>query len=211
MKERNASGELELQKIEQEVSLCRKCPLWQTRSKTVPGEGPTHTHIMFIGEGPGEKEDVVGKPFVGRAGKLLDELLASIKLNRGSVYITNIVKCRPTTRNLTGAAALEEVRDRKPTSEEIAACTPYLERQISLLRPRIICTLGDTATRFILEKYGLKPGSISKVHGRIYPADCLKIVPMYHPAAALYTARLRLTLEKDFRKLAGLLEQTTLV
>jgi DNA polymerase len=165
---------------------------------------------MFIGEGPGRQEDLEGRPFVGRAGRLLDELLASIKLDRKSVYITNIVKCRPSTETLDETLPPEKARDRKPTSDEIAACALYLEAQMKAIKPQIICTLGDTATRFILEKYGLKTGNISRVHGRIYSADNVKIIPMYHPAAALYMAELRKALEKDFKKLAGILAQRTL-
>lgn len=206
-----SSKDLELQRISQEVRECTRCLLSRTRTKSVPGEGSPVAQVMFVGEGPGEMEDVEGRPFVGRAGKLLSELLASIKLDRGSVYITNVVKCRPTTRSLTEAEAVEGIRDRKPTNEEIAGCTPYLEAQIRIIQPKIICPLGDTASQFILGKYGLRPRNISQVHGRIYSADGVKIIPMYHPAAALYTAKLKAVLEKDFRKLAGLLEQTTLV
>ncbi len=210
MKSTESSAEHELDKINEEVSRCKKCPLWRTRRRTVPGEGSNHPRVMLIGEGPGEKEDLAGRPFVGRAGRLLDELLTSIGLNRESAYVTNIVKCRATTVRSTEGPVFEP-RDRRPTDEEIVSCTPYLNRQISVLRPRIISTLGDTATRFILEKYGLRKSNISKVHGRVYSVDRLKIIPMYHPAAALYTAGLRDTLEKDFKKLAGLLEQKTLI
>jgi len=181
-----------------------------TRTNSVPGEGSSNARVMFIGEGSGRQEDVEGRPFVGRAGKLLDELLASIKLDRKSVYVTNIVKCRASTKTLDEKLRPEEARDRKPTSEEIAACAPYLEAQIKAIKPQVICTLGDTATRSILEKYRLKAGNISRVYGRTYSADDVKIMPMYHPAAALYTAELKEVLENDFRKLAGLLTQRTL-
>jgi len=201
----------ELQRIDQEVQECIRCLLSRTRTKSVPGEGSASAQVVFVGEAPGEKEDIEGRLFVGKAGRLLSELLTSIKLDRETVYITNIVKCRPTTRGLSERGAVEWIGDRKPTNEEIAAGVPYLETQIRIIQPKIICTLGDTATQFILEKYGLKPRNISKVHGRIYSADDIKIVPMYHPAAALYTARLKAVLEKDIRKIAGLLEQTTLV
>jgi len=165
---------------------------------------------MFVGEGPGRNEDIEGRPFVGRAGDLLNELLASIRLNRESVYVTNIVKCRPTNASQPVEQQPHEAKDRRPTSEEIDACTSYLARQIDLIQPKVICPLGDTATRFILERYKLKAGNISKMHGRICSAGNLKIVPMYHPAAALYTAQLKATMQRDFRKLAELLEQTTL-
>jgi len=205
-----ALSDSELEKIGEEIRHCTRSHLSMTRTNSVPGEGSSNARVMFIGEGPGRQEDLEGRPFVGRAGRLLDELLASIKLDRKSVYITNIVKCRPSTETLDETLPPEKARDRKPTSEEIAACAPYLEAQINAIKPQIICTLGDTATRFILEKYGLKTGNISKVHGRTYSADNVKIIPMYHPAAALYTAELREILEKDFKKLAGLLAQRTL-
>jgi uracil-DNA glycosylase family 4 len=197
----------ELQKIGSEVRECRRCHLSETRLTAAPGEGPSNATVVFIGEGPGRQKDLEGRPFVGRAGKLLDELLGSIKTDRKSVYITNVVKCRP---KLNETARSENVRDRRPTSEEIAACTPYLENQLRIIEPQIICTLGDTADQFILEKYRLKAGSISNIHGKIYLIGSLKIIPMHHPAAALYTARLKEEMKRDFKKLAGLLSQTTL-
>jgi len=199
-----------LQKVAEEIQLCTRCYLSTTRTSPVPGDGSPNARVMFIGEGPGRQEDLEGRPFVGRAGKLLDELLASMKLDRKSVYVTNIMKCRASTMSLDETVPPEEARDRKPTSEEIAACAPYLEAQIKAIKPQVICTLGDTATRFVLEKYGLKAGNMLRLHGRTYQADDMKIVPMYHPAAALYTAGLRDVLEKDFKKLAGLLAQRTL-
>jgi len=204
------NSEEELRRIAGEIEACTRCPLSRTRTKPVPGEGPPKAEVMFVGEGPGGNEDIEGRPFVGRAGDLLNELLASIRLDRESVYVTNIMKCRPTTASQPVEQQPHEAKDRRPTSEEIDACTPYLERQIDLIQPKVICTLGDTATRFILERYRLKAGNISMMHGRICSAGNLKIVPMYHPAAALYTAQLKATMQRDFRKLAGLLEQTTL-
>lgn len=165
---------------------------------------------MIVGEGPGRQEDLEGRPFVGRAGRLLDEFLIFIKIDRKSVYITNIVKCRASTRSSNETTLQQQARDRKPTSEEIAACAPYLEEQMRIIEPQIICTLGDTATQFILEKHGLKTGNISRIHGRAYSTGRVKIVPMYHPAAALYTAELKDVMKKDFRRLSGLLSQTTL-
>lgn len=164
----------------------------------------------MVGEGPGRQEDLEGRPFVGRAGRFLDELLVSARTHRRSVYITNIVKCRASTRSPNETLPQEHVRDRKPTGEEIAACAPYLEGQMRIIEPQIVCTLGDTATRFVLERHGLKIGNISRIHGRIFSAGGVKIVPMYHPAAALYTADLREVMLRDFRKLTGLLAQTTL-
>jgi len=204
------NSEEELRRITGEIEACTRCPLSRTRTKTVPGEGPPKAKVMFVGEGPGRNEDIEGRPFIGRAGDLLNELLGSIRLERESVYVTNIVKCRPITASQPVEQLPHEAKDRQPTSEEIEACTPSLKRQIDLIQPKVVCTLGDTATRFILERYRLKAGNISKMHGRICSASKLKIVPMYHQAAALYTAQLKATMQKDFRKLAGLLEQTTL-
>jgi DNA polymerase len=200
----------DLQEISNQVRNCRKCPLSETRRNAVPGEGPGNAKVMFVGEGPGRQEDLEGRPFVGRAGSVLDELLTSIKLDRKSVYVANVVKCRPLAKD-SESAAQDRARDRKPTSEEIAACAPYLKGQMRLVRPQIICTLGDTATRFILENYGLKAGNISRIHGRVLSGDNAKLIPMYHPAAALYTAELKELMKKDFKKLGALLAQKTLV
>lgn len=204
------SRQIALNEINQKIQSCRKCHLSETRTNAVPGEGSSNATIVIVGEGPGRQEDLEGSPFVGRAGRLLDELLVSIKIDRKSVYITNIVKCRASTRSSNETALQQQARDRKPTSEEIAACAPYLEEQMRIIEPQMICTLGDTATQFILEKHGLKTGNISRIHGRTYSTGRVKIVPMYHPAAALYTAELKDVMKKDFRRLSGLLSQTTL-
>lgn len=203
---RNVShSEEKLRRISDEVQACTRCGLSKTRTKPVPGEGPPNARVMFIGEGPGRNEDAEGRPFVGRAGELLEKLLASAKLSRRSVYITNIVKCRPTMLGKPGAQPHRGGRDRRPTGEEIAACGPFLARQIAAIQPRIICMLGDTATRFIFKKYGLETGSISKVRGKVYEVGDLRLVPAYHPAAALYTPKLEAKLQRDFKKLAGIL------
>lgn len=162
---------------------------------------------MFIGEGPGYQEDLQGRPFVGKAGKLLDEMLAHIGLKRESVYITNVVKCRPTAND---PERPELPKDRKPTEEEIAACTPYLDEQIELIKPKIVCTLGDTAMSYILRKYGFQPNQITKTHGNIYDPGQLRIMVMFHPAAALYTARVKDLIREDFEKLGKLIQQKTL-
>lgn len=176
-----------LLELYEEVADCPRCEL--ARSRTVPGAGPAPADVMCIGEGPGQREDELGLPFVGAAGRFLDELLAVAGLARDAVYITNVVKCRPPG-------------NRDPAPEEIAACAPYLERQIALVDPRVIVTLG----RFAMAHWF--PGeAISRIHGQPRRADARLIVPMYHPAAALRNGALRPVLEADFAQLPRLLEQ----
>jgi DNA polymerase len=170
-----------------QVRVCKKCILAEGRTNAVPGEGPPDADIMFIGEGPGFHEDRQGRPFVGAAGNLLEELLASIDLTREEVYIANVVKCRPPGN-----------RDPKP--EEIAACRPYLDRQIDIVRPRLIVTLG----RFSMQRYF--PGaSISRIHGQPKRVGNVIYYPMFHPAAALHQPRWRGMVEEDILKIPDLL------
>ena len=179
--------------IVDEIRKCKKCSLWKTRKNPVPGEGGFQRRIMFVGEAPGKWEDIKGRPFVGSAGKYLDELLFSIGLSRGDVYITNIVKCRPPG-------------NRDPKDEEIRACAPYLDYQITSMKPKVICPLGRFSAKYILEKFGFAMKSISEVQGRIFRGD-IDILPMYHPAAALYHAQWKQELEKAFRALNGLIDE----
>ena len=146
-----------LEEVKKQVLACKQCPLYLTRTNPVFGEGNIESKIMFIGEAPGVNEDKQGVPFCGAAGKILDELLASVGIKRNDVYITNILKCRP-----------PENRDPKP--EEISVCTPYLEKQIEIINPRVICSLGRYSMKFIFEKYGLKEKlePISKIHGKVF-------------------------------------------
>lgn len=194
--------ERDLRELHSKIIHCTKCRLAKTRTRAVPGEGPMDAEIMFIGEGPGRTEDQTGRPFVGRAGKLLDEMLKEIGLHRDKVFITNVVKCRPIS---------PEGRDRKPTEDEMSTCTPlYLEKQIDMIEPAIICTLGNTAAAYILHEHGLEHGMISKIHGKAFIVQDFKIVPMYHPAAALYTNELKEAIRKDFKNLKALLGQSKL-
>ena len=190
--------------LNEKVKACTLCHLWQTRHAAVPGEGPSDAKTIFIGEGPGRQEDLEGRPFVGRAGKFLDECLQSIGLKREQVFITNIVKCRPTEE------AGNRTRDRKPTTEEITACKPFLDKQIELLRPEVICTLGDTARSQVFKRFGLEEDTIGHVHGRLFLAGSLRVVPLYHPAAALYDNSLRQIIMIDFQKLRRELSQSKL-
>jgi len=191
----------ELDEISAAIAACQRCGLVNTRTKIVPGEGSHRAEVMFIGEAPGRDEDAQGRPFVGRAGKLLERLLAEIGIRRSEVFIGNVLKCRPVS---------SEGKDRKPTEREVSACSHFLDSQIEKIKPKVICTLGDTATQYILRKYGIKPDAISKIHGKVFEADKLKIIPLYHPAAALYTYRLETVMKEDFMKLKSILSQKTL-
>jgi len=173
-----------------EVRVCVKCRLSKTRTNAVPGEGSVRPRVMLVGEGPGREEDEQGRPFVGAAGKLLDELLASIGLSRAEAYIANVVKCRPPG-------------NRPPTKEEIEACLPYLRRQMELLEPRVVCLLGNTAIKTLLDE----DAWVARVHGRAYTRGGRTVIPMYHPAAAIYTATLKPVLLEDMKKLEKILEK----
>ena len=182
------SAEETLAQIASEVSKCKACPLHSTRTLSVPGEGPANAEIMLIGEGPGANEDAQGRPFIGAAGKFLEELLAQAGLKRTEVFICNVVKCRPPG-------------NRDPQPEELAACNLYLDRQIAAINPKIIITLG----RFSMTKF--MPGvTISRVHGEMRRIGDRFVNPMFHPAAALHQAALKPTILADFAKLPQLLE-----
>ncbi len=172
-----------------EIAVCPKCDLSKTRTHAVPGEGSPNADMVVIGEGPGFHEDQQARPFVGQAGKFLDELLASIGLQRGDVYICNVIKCRPPN-------------NRDPLPGETAACKPWLDRQLEIIKPKVIVTLG----RFSMNRYF--PGqSIGRIHGQPKRVDDVVVVPMYHPAAALHQGSLRRTIEHDFQKLPAVLAE----
>lgn len=180
-------GLSELTDLYKEIETCEKCILSQGRTHAVPGEGPEDAEIMFIGEGPGFHEDRQGRPFVGAAGNYLEELLATIDLTREDVYISNVVKCRPPG-------------NRDPQPDEIAACKPHLDKQIDLIRPRLVVTLG----RFSMQRYF--PGaSISRVHGQPKRVGNVIYYPMFHPAAALHQPRWRSLVEEDILRIPELL------
>jgi DNA polymerase len=181
------TAESKLKRIAQEVSSCTKCALHHSRKNAVPGEGPANADIMFIGEGPGFHENEQGLPFVGAAGKFLEELLASINLKRSDVFITNVVKCRPPG-------------NRDPQPEELSACNNYLERQIQAINPKVIVTLG----RFSMARF-LPNAKISNVHGQAMKVKGRLVVAMYHPAAALHQRSLKATIEADFARLPELI------
>lgn len=178
-----------LSELCRQMADCRACDLSQQRTQVVPGEGAEAADVLFIGEAPGYNEDRQGRPFVGAAGAFLDEMLASINLTRGDVYIANVVKCRPPG-------------NRDPLPGEIAACKPWLDRQIEIIDPKVIVTLG----RFSLSRF-LPNDTISKVHGRPRQMGNVVCFPMYHPAAALHQGSLRSTIEADIRLLPDILNK----
>lgn len=179
-----------LKEISVEVSTCSLCELHHSRNVAVPGEGPENSEIMFIGEGPGFHENEQGRPFVGAAGKFLEELLAKIDMSREQVFITNVVKCRPPG-------------NRDPQPEEVETCTKtYLDRQIQAINPKVIVTLGRFSMNLLIPNT-----KISNVHGQSFQIKGRLVVPMYHPAAALHQGSLRPVIENDFKKLPQLIAE----
>ncbi len=175
--------------LESHIGDCHRCALGDTRTRLVFGVGAPGAELMFVGEAPGKNEDLQGEPFVGAAGKLLDELLAGIGLSRSDVYIANIIKCRPPG-------------NRDPERAEIETCTPFLEEQIRLIDPRVIVTLGNFATKYTLAT----DSGISRIHGRLFSVKGRKVVPVFHPAAALYTPSKKDVLAEDFQRIGVMLE-----
>ncbi len=178
-----------LEQVAAEVAACTRCPLHRGRTNAVPGEGSPNADIMFIGEGPGYHEDRQGRPFVGASGNFLTEMLEGIGLRREDVFIANVVKCRPPG-------------NRDPEPHEIQACSAYLDRQIALIDPKVIVTLG----RFSMAKW-FPTARISRIHGQARKINGRLIVPFFHPAAALHQPTLRQAVEEDFRKLPGFVAQ----
>ncbi|MCK8518671.1 type-4 uracil-DNA glycosylase [Methanoculleus sp. 7T] len=172
------------------IGECRKCPLWENTHCAVPGEGNAGADLMLIGEAPGKQEDLTGRPFVGRAGKFLEGLLAGIGLSRDEVFIANIVKHRPPG-------------NRDPRDEEIRACTPYLEEQIRIVEPKVIVMLGRHSSRYILSFLAIEFDRITEIRGTVYSGSLfghpVRLIPTLHPAAALYNPAYREALEEDFR------------
>jgi DNA polymerase len=176
----------------EQVSGCTRCRLSQGRTQVVFGVGNPHADLMFVGEAPGFHEDKEGVPFVGQAGKLLDKLLGGIGLERSEVYIANVLKCRPPG-------------NRDPQPDEIESCEPHLFRQIELIQPRVVATLGNFATKLLSGK----PTGITRVHGQeqevTLGGNRVLLYPLYHPAAALYTPAMLNVLQEDFRRIPELL------
>jgi DNA polymerase len=179
---------LELERVADEIRSCSLCTLHEARISAVPGAGPVDADIFFLGEGPGAREDEQGLPFIGASGKFLDDLLDSIGLDRRKVFISNVVKCRPPG-------------NRDPHVAEVRACARYLDRQLELIQPHLIVTLG----RFAMD-YFLSGGRISEIHGQPRRVDGVLTLPLYHPAAALYRGSLRSVVREDFQRIPELLE-----
>ena len=184
------SDEQELEKLAKQIVVCTKCELHRSRKKAVPGEGPTHAEIMFIGEGPGARENELGRPFIGASGKFLDQLLEQAGVTRADVWITNVVKCRPPG-------------NRDPLPDEIKTCTGnYLQRQIEIVNPSIIVTLGRHSMGLFF-----KGAKITQIHGQMQKAGDRFMIPMYHPAAALHQISLKPEIMADFARLPALLRE----
>jgi len=183
-----------LKAVWQEASECVRCPLWESRTTVVFGAGDADADLMFVGEAPGANEDRAGLPFVGQAGKLLEKLLGEIGLQRSDVFIANVLKCRPPG-------------NRDPQPGEIESCRGYLASQVELIEPRVICTLGNFSTKLLRGD----PTGITRLHGspevRTIGARAVRLYPIFHPAAALYTPRMLETLREDFQGLPALLAQ----
>jgi DNA polymerase len=184
-----------LRQYAEETSMCTRCALANGRTQVVFGSGSPDAELMFVGEAPGFHEDQQGVPFVGQAGKLLDELLGGIGLTRADVFVANVLKCRPPG-------------NRDPQPEEIASCEPHLFRQIELIQPQLVATLGNFATKLLSGK----PAGITRVHGYeqevTLGARTVLLYPLYHPAAALYTPSMLKVLEEDFARIPALLDRS---
>jgi len=188
----------EFEKTLNEVMLCRKCRLSESRTNVVFGEGDLKAEVMLVGEAPGFNEDKEGKPFVGQAGKMLSEtLLKAAGLKRSRIYITNVVKCRPPG-------------NREPTDEEVEACLPYLEKQIQFIRPKLIVALGNVAAGTLFRRFNIKTASMGSIHGKVFNVSTLscgnfKIIPSYHPATALYKPNVSGVMMGDWVKIGEVL------
>jgi len=191
-------SENKLENLKKKVFSCSRCELHKTKIKYVFGEGSVTSPIIFIGEAPGANEDKSGRPFVGRAGQVFNDLLKSVELHREGIYIANILKCRPPN-------------NRSPSKHEINMCTLYLRKQIEIISPKVICPMGNFATDFILDMYAVKKkfNGISKLHGHEFKIrnlnGILSILPLYHPAVATYNPPMKKILIKDIKKVKKLI------
>lgn len=190
-----------LEVIAKEIVECKKCRLWYTRNRAVPGDGNSNADVMLIGEAPGYNEDLEGRPFVGAAGKLLDKLLSIAGIVRNEAYITNVVKCRPPS-------------NRDPLPDEIDACSVYLDRQVMIISPKLIVCLGKHSTDYVLRRGGAKARfrhglSMIAVRGQVFSINYQGLrtlaIPTYHPAAALYNPKIKEDLIEDFKTIGRVL------
>lgn len=178
-----------LEKIANEIKRCKKCRLWRNRKNAVPGEGPRNAKIIFVGESPGKNEDEVGRPFVGMSGKFFTKKLSELGMDRKKFFICGIIRCHPP-------------KNRNPKKDEILKCLPYLERQISVIKPKIICLLGNVSTKAVLgNEY-----SVSKNHGKLIVKNKKKFFIMPHPAAAMRFPKFREIFTNDLKKLKSLMK-----
>jgi len=189
---------INIKNLNKSIKSCDKCDLWKSKTNYVVGNGSENSDIFFIGEAPGYNEDLKGIPFIGKAGKILDSLLHSIEIDRGEVYITNILKCRPP-------------KNRNPMQKEIELCTKYLDKEIELINPIIISTLGNFSSNFIFNKFKLDFDKISNIHGKIFPInsvnDKLYLIPQYHPAVAVYNPNNINILKEDFKNIKYIIDK----
>jgi len=189
----------ELEEALREALNCRKCRLSESRTRVVFGEGDLKTSVMLIGEAPGFNEDKEGRPFVGQAGKFLNETLLKVAgLERSSVYVTNVVKCRPPG-------------NREPADDEIEACFQYLSIQMKIIRPKVIITLGNVATNTLFRKFNIKPAPMGSIHGKVFDVSTLsygsfKIIPSYHPASALYNPGMSKVIIEDWMQIGTIVK-----
>ena len=181
------SGE-SLEDIRKELERCNRCPLCEGRKTVVFGEGNPHARLIFVGEGPGEEEDIQGRPFVGQAGQLLDKIIAAMGLKREDVYITNVVKCRPP-------------KNRAPKPDEVAACAPFLERQIKAIQPKVICSLGASASQYLLQT----DAPVFTLRGRFHDHNGIPVMVTYHPAYLLRNPTAKKQVWEDVQKIMAML------
>lgn len=192
MEEESKSKEDLMKELSIVINNCKKCELWKTRNKPLVGDGSVDAKILVIGESPGHNEDIQGKAFVGEAGKILDQLLNSINLKRDEIYITNILKCHPP-------------KNHNPTGKEIDSCVEYLRRQIEIIKPEVIISLGKYSSKELFSEFNLNFSMISELHGNIFEVEKqfrkIKLVPMYHPAVACYRQEMLDILKEDFKRI----------
>ena len=186
-----------MEELSIEINNCKKCNLWKTRNNPLVGDGSVGAEILVIGESPGYNEDKVGRAFVGEAGKILDQLLSLINLKRDEIYITNILKCHPP-------------KNHNPSRQEIDSCMQYLHKQIKIIKPKTIITLGKYASQEVFADFNLEFSRISELHGKIFEIETgfgnIKIIPLYHPAVACYYNEMLDVIKEDFRKLKDILK-----
>lgn len=188
----------QIQQITVEINLCKKCELSLSRLNTVPGEGSLDTKVVLVGEAPGKKEDELGRPFVGRAGALLDSLLDGVGLKRSEVYILNILKCRPP-------------KNRRPKKVEVVSCENYLMSQLETLKPGVVVPMGNSALSYFQRKFNLEKAVIGDVHGKSVKIQTewgqILLFPLYHPAAAIYNRQLIEVLREDIEYLSNIMNR----